>query len=110
MQKRIPLLFYAEMIIKNITFVIPHRVEKEFIKIIFDSTDKINQWVDDIKVFKLMEQVDPESFNYAVQLSFKDSKHLNEFNQNYLYELIEEVQSGFTEPMLYFESHLTKVF
>lgn len=98
------------MVIKNITFVIPHKIEKEFIKVIFNSTDKINQWVDDIMVFKLMEQVDPESFNYAVQLTFKDGNHLNEFNQSYLNRLLEEVQSGFNEPMLYFESHLTKVF
>ena len=98
------------MIVKNITFVVSKTREKDFIDIIFKATDLIHQSVEEIKVFKLLEQVEPDSFNYALQLSFQNAEHLEDFNQERLVEMIEHIQNQSREPVLYFESHLEKVF
>lgn len=98
------------MIIKNITFVVGRSFDKQFLELIFKATDDANQWIDEIKVFRLMEEVDPSSINYAVQLSFINKIRLEAFNNLILNGLLESIQAGSPEPLLYFESHLEKVF
>lgn len=98
------------MIVKNITFVVPVKVFSDFERLAFTTTDKIADWVDEIRLFKLMEQVDQESLNYAIQLSFSSEPRLIAFNQLVFNKFITDLQEGFSEKLLYFESHLQKVF
>lgn len=98
------------MIIKNLTFVVPVRHEHDFLELAFKATDAVNQWVEDIKAYKLVEQLDPESFNFAIQLSFSNAGKLEDFNTRILENMIGEIQAGIAEPVLYFESHLEKIF
>lgn len=98
------------MIIKNLTFVVPVRHEADFSALAFKATDAVAQWVEDIKAYKLMEQLDPETFNFAIQLSFSSSVKLEDFNQVALEDMIGKIQAGINEPVLYFESHLEKIF
>jgi hypothetical protein len=98
------------MIIKNITFAVSKPHDERFLKLIFKATDQSSQWIDEIKVFRLMEEIDPSSINYAVQLSFASKIRLEAFDTLILNRLIEEMQAEFPEPLLYFESHLEKVF
>ncbi len=98
------------MIIKNLTFVVPVKYEADFLTQAFKATDSISSWVEEIKAYKLLEQVDPESFNFAIQLGFSDATKLDTFNRQILENMIGEIQSGIDQPVLYFESHLKKVF
>lgn len=98
------------MIIKNLTFVVPLRHESDFLALAFKATDAVSHWVEDIRAYRLMEQVDPESFNFAIQLSFTSPLKLATFNKEILEAMIAEIQAGVTEPVLYFESHLEKIF
>ncbi len=98
------------MIIKNLTFVVPVRHEHDFLNLAFKATDAVNQWVEDIKAYKLVEQLDPETFNFALQLSFSSPVKLEDFNARVLENMIGEIQAGIAEPVLYFESHLEKIF
>lgn len=98
------------MIIKNLTFVVPVRYEADFLSLAFKATDAVNHWVEDIKAYKIVEQLDPETFNFAIQLSFANPLKLETFNQQVLEGLIGEIQAGVAEPVLYFESHLEKIF
>lgn len=98
------------MIIKNLTFVVPVQHEADFLALAFKATDAVNQWVEDIKAYKIVEQLDPESFNFAIQLGFSDLLKLETFNIQVLEDMIREIQAGVPEPVLYFESHLEKIF
>ncbi len=98
------------MIIKNLTFVVPVQLVDPFLASTFKATDAVVQWVDDIKVFKLKEQVDPESLNFAMQLTFSNITRLEAFDKLVIGSLLEEIQSSFPQELLFFESHLEKVF
>jgi len=98
------------VIIKNLTFVVPVRYENDFPGLAFKATDTLNTWVEDIKAYKLVEQLDPETFNFAIQLSFTNAVKLEDFNKLALEDMIGEIQAGIAEPVLYFESHLEKIF
>lgn len=98
------------MIIKNLTFVVPVRHESDFLTHVFKATDAVNPWVEDIKAYKIVEQLDPETFNFAIQLSFTTPLKLETFNQQALERMILEIQAAVAEPVLYFESHLEKIF
>lgn len=98
------------MIIKNLTFVVPVRYETDFLTHAFKATDAVSQWVEDIRAYKIVEQLDPESFNFAIQLGFTTPSKLETFNVQVLEDMIREIQAGVSEPVLYFESHLEKIF
>ncbi|MBX2954152.1 MAG: hypothetical protein KF870_16745 [Leadbetterella sp.] len=98
------------MIIKNLTFVVPIQYEADFLSQVFKATDAVSQWVEDIRAYKIVEQLDPESFNFAVQLGFTTPSSLEAFNVQVLEDMIGEIQAGVSEPVLYFESHLEKIF
>ncbi|MDT4850795.1 hypothetical protein FQZ97_849550 [compost metagenome] len=98
------------MIIKNLTFVVPVSEEERFLTLVFKATDAVNHRVEEIKAYKLVEQLDPETFNFAIQLSFDSFLKLEDFNKDVLEGMIAEIQGGVTEPVLYFESHLEKIF
>ena len=98
------------MIIKNLTFVVPVRYEADFPALAFKATDSVSSWVEEIRAYRLVEQLDPETFNFAIQLSFSSPVRLDLFNQQVLEEMIGNIQDGISEPVLYFESHLEKIF
>ena len=98
------------MIIKNLTFVIPLRQESAFLALAFRATDALSNRVEDIRAYKLMEQVDPETFNFAIQLAFSNTERLESFNREVLEDLLGEIEAGIDGPLLYFESHLRKIF
>lgn len=101
---------FLRMIIKNLTFVVPVQLVDSFLATAFKATDSITQWVENISVLKLIEQVDPESLNFALQLSFANTTRLEAFDKIVLNSLLEEIQTNFPQELLYFESHLEKVF
>lgn len=98
------------MIIKNLTFVVPVKYEADFPALAFKATDAISSRVEEIRAYRLVEQLDPETFNFAIQLSFLNPVSLDDFNQQALEEMIGDIQAGISEPVLYFESHLEKIF
>lgn len=88
----------------------PVRHEHDFLNLAFKATDAVSQWVEDIRAYKLVEQLDPETFNFAIQLSFSSPVKLEDFNARVLENMIGEIRAGIAEPVLYFESHLEKIF
>ncbi|MCD8540153.1 MAG: hypothetical protein LRY55_10570 [Leadbetterella sp.] len=68
------------MIIKNLTFVVPVRYEDDFLAHAFKATDAVSHWVEDIRAYKIVEQVDPDTFNFAIQLSFSELIRLEAFD------------------------------
>ncbi len=98
------------MIVKNLTFVVPVRHEADFLSLAFKATDAVSAWVKAIKAYKIVEQLDPETFNFAIQLDFATTSELETFNRDVLEGMIAEIQGGVAEPVLYFESHLEKIF
>jgi hypothetical protein len=95
------------MIYKNVTFVIPVNKEQEFLNITKQVLQDLPPWVSDIRGFKLIEQVDPESVNFAVQILFTEEAHLEAFD---LHKLVKDIQDHLQEQVLFFESHLEKWF
>lgn len=98
------------MYIKNLTYVVPTHLSGAFLSSVFSATDAVKQWVDSINAFKLIEQVDPDTYNYTIQLCFSSNIRLETFNNLVLENMLADIQNGFSEGLLYFESHLHKQF
>jgi hypothetical protein len=91
------------MIYKNITFIVPVAKEDVFLHHAKALTDP---WVEDIQGFKLIEQVDPESVNFTIQIKFEDPTALENFDTVTFVEFINALQTELKETLLFFESHL----
>jgi hypothetical protein len=91
------------MIYKNITFLVPVAKEADFLR---HAQALTSPWVEDIQGFKLIEQVDPESVNYTLQIKFEEASALEYFDTVTLVAFINTLQEKLKEPVLFFESHL----
>lgn len=98
------------MFIKNITYVVPLSLASDFERVAFQATDEISSWVSDIKLFKIKEQVDADSYNYTIQLFFDAEAMLIPFNHLAFENFTKRMQSEFKEPLLFFDSHMQKIF
>ncbi len=96
------------MVVKNLTFVVEDVNEHVLIAAIKQQLPFLADWCDEVSFFKLQEKVDPDSQNFALQLSFTGLSQLETFNNVVLDRVILDIQN--VVPILYFESHLERIY
>lgn len=95
------------MVVKNLTFVVEDVNEHDLVAAIKQQLAFLADWCDVVSFFKLQEKVDPDSQNFALQLSFTGLSQLETFNNVVLDRVILDIQN--VVPVLYFESHLERI-
>ncbi|MCP9769989.1 DUF4286 family protein [Lacihabitans sp. LS3-19] len=96
------------MYLKNITFSVLKEVSNDFEVWLKPEIEIIKIWAEEVSMFKLLTQVDPESINYSIQFSFKSKEQLDIFMQLNLDQFLAKTQSKFEGKILHFVTLLEK--